>query len=158
MKDELKKEFTRRISQANPVSMITILYEMTLIYLEDAEDAFRQKQNNKFVQEIHHAQDCLLELKGSLHMEYEPAPALNRLYIFMHRALAQGIAFSSIEPLRQPVSILKRLRDAYAALEKTGSWEPVMENAQQIYAGLTYGKNSLIESTAQAGDNRGFLV
>lgn len=158
MKDTLKKEFTRRITQATPVSMITILYDMTLVYLKDAEDACKQNQSDLFVQEIHHAQDCLMELKASLRMEHELAQALYKLYIYMHRELAKALVSSSAESIKQPVSILTRLRDAYLELEKTGSWEPVMENTQQIYAGLTYGKNSLVESMQGTDDNRGFLA
>lgn len=158
MKDELKKEFGRRIAQANPISMITILYDMTLVYLGDAKEALEAKQEKKFVQEIHYAQDCLMELLNSLNMKYEPAPALHELYLYMHRELANAIISSSKEPLAQSESILNRLRDAYLELEKTGSFEPVMDNTQQIYAGLTYGKHSLIESIAQPVNNRGFLA
>lgn len=158
MRDDLKKEFTRRITQATPVSMITILYDMALVYLEDANAALAEKEEKKFVQEIHHAQDCLMELLNSLDMRYEPAPALRELYLYMHRKLSGAIILPSETPLLQPKSILTRLRDAYLELEKTGSFEPVMDNAQQIYAGLTYGKNSLVESLAQPVNNRGFLA
>lgn len=158
MRDDIKKEFTRRIAQATPISMITILYDMALVYLEDAKAALAAKEEKKFVQEIHHAQDCLMELLNSLDMKYEPAAALRELYLYMHRELAGAIISTSETPLSQPESILTRLRDAYLELEKTGSFEPVMDNTQQIYAGLTYGKNSLIESLAQPVNNRGFLA
>ena len=158
MRDELKKEFARRIAQANQISMITILYDMTLVYLEDAKEAMELQQKKEFVQEIHYAQDCLMELIGSLNMKYEPAPALYALYLYIHKELASAIISSAEESLSQPVSILKRLRNAYLELEKTGSFEPVMDNAQQIYAGLTYRKNSLVESVTQPAGNRGFLA
>lgn len=158
MRDELKKEFTRRITQANPVSMITILYDMTLVYIGDAREAFAGREEKKFIQEIHRAQDCLMELMNSLDMKYEPAAALRELYLYMHRELAGVIISVSEDLLAQPESILTRLRDAYLELEKTGSFEPVMDNTQQIYAGLTYGKNSLVESLAQPVSNRGFLA
>ena len=51
--------------------MITILYDMTLVYLEDAKEAMELQQKKEFVQEIHYAQDCLMELIGSLNMKYE---------------------------------------------------------------------------------------
>lgn len=92
-----------------------------------------------------------------LDMKYEPA-ALRELYLYMHRELAGAIISVSEDRLAQPESILTRLRDAYLELEKTGSFEPVMDNTQQIYAGLTYGKNSLVESLAQPVSNRGFLA
>ena len=158
MRDDLKKDFTRRITQANSVSMITILYDMMLVYLGDARNALEKNDGKQFVQEIHHGQDCLMELMGSLNMRYEPAPVLYALYLYIHKELAKAIIDLSEKTLAQPESILKRLRDAYLELEKTGSFEPVMDNAQQIYAGLTYGKNSLIESLAQPVNNRGFLA
>lgn len=158
MRDELKKEFTRRVAQATPVSMITILYDMTLAYLNDARAALAEKEEKKFLQEIHHAQDCLMELLHSLDTRYEPAAALWDLYLYMHRELAGAIISSSAEKLSQPESILTRLRDAYLELEKTGSFEPVMDNAQQIFVGLTYGKHSLVESVSQPECNRGFLA
>ena len=158
MQDELKREFTRRITQANPVSMITILYDMTLIYIRDAKEALAGREEKKFIQEIHRAQDCLMELMSSLDMKYEPAAALRELYLYMHRELAGAIISASEDRFAQPESILTRLRDAYLELEKTGSFEPVMDNTQQIYAGLTYGKNYLVESLAQPVNNRGFLA
>lgn len=94
MRDELKKEFARRIAQANQISMITILYDMTLVYLEDAKEAMELQQKKEFVQEIHYAQDCLMELIGSLNMKYEPAPALYALYLYIHKELASAIISS----------------------------------------------------------------
>lgn len=158
MKDELKKEFTRRIAQATPVSMITILYDMTLVYVADAKEALAAGREKKFVQEIHRAQDCLMELLNSLTIKYEPAAALRELYLYMHRELAKAIISGEADLLAQPEHILTRLRDTYLELEKTGSFEPVMDNTQQIYAGLTYGKNSLVESLAQPVNNRGFFA
>lgn len=39
MTKELKQEFTLRITQANKTQLITILYEMVLLYLEEAKAA-----------------------------------------------------------------------------------------------------------------------
>ncbi|MGN0413829.1 MAG: flagellar protein FliS [Lachnospiraceae bacterium] len=157
MTDELKKEFTLRITQANPISMITILYEITLTYLEEAAEAKQSDDREKFVLAIHHGQDCIRELQSSLNLSYEPAPALYRLYIQMHRKLAQAITGFSLNACEKVQSQLEQLRDAYIQLEKTGSWDSVMVNTQQVYAGLTYGRTSLVESLEQ-GDNRGFLA
>ena len=157
MTDELKKEFTLRITQANPISMITILYEITLTYLEEAAEAKQSDDREKFVLAIHHGQDCIRELQSSLNLSYEPAPSLYRLYIQMHRKLAQAITDFSMAACEKVQGQLQQLRDAYMQLEKTGSWDRVMVNTQQVYAGLTYGRTSLVESLEQ-GDNRGFLA
>ena len=157
MTDELKKEFTLRITQANPISMITILYEIALAYLEEAAEAKQSDDREKFVLAIHHGQDCIRELQSSLNLSYEPAPVLYRLYIQMHRKLAQAITGFSLDACEKVKGQLEQLRDAYIQLEKTGSWDSVMVNTQQVYAGLTYGRTSLVESLEQ-GDNRGFLA
>ena len=39
MTKELKQEYTLRITQANKTQLITILYEMALLYVGEAEDA-----------------------------------------------------------------------------------------------------------------------
>ena len=40
MTDEKKKEFTRRISEANPTEMVVILYDIALTYVEEGQEAF----------------------------------------------------------------------------------------------------------------------
>ena len=79
MKKEDKQRFTLRITQANPTELVVILYEMLLGYLEDAEEAAGNDMQ-LFHDAARKARGCLNELMGSLHMEYEPAPALMQLY------------------------------------------------------------------------------
>ena len=43
MTRELKQEYTRKIKQANKTQLITILYEMLLIYVEEAADAHEKE-------------------------------------------------------------------------------------------------------------------
>ena len=39
MTREMKQEFTLRITQANKTQLITILYEMVLLYIDEAQEA-----------------------------------------------------------------------------------------------------------------------
>ena len=43
MTKECKQQFTLRITQANATQMVVILYEMTLQYLADAEQAAKMR-------------------------------------------------------------------------------------------------------------------
>ena len=139
--------------------MITILYEIALAYLEEAAEAKQSDDREKFVLAIHHGQDCIRELQSSLNLSYEPAPVLYRLYIQMHRKLAQAITGFSLEACEKVQSQLEQLRDAYIQLEKTGSWDSVMVNTQQVYAGLTYGKGTLNESVQGVNyESRGYQI
>lgn len=158
MTDSMKKEFTLRVSQANPISMITILYEIALVYLQDAEMAYKLQDKKGFVHALHMTQDTIRQLQESLNIKYEPAPALLKLYVYIHRMLAQAITYFDIALLEEPEKILTRLKDAYIQLEKTGNWESVMVNTQIVYAGYTYGKNSMVDSFSSESSNRGFLA
>ena len=44
MTRELKQEYTRKITQANKTQLITILYEMLMIYVEEAKEAHAKEE------------------------------------------------------------------------------------------------------------------
>lgn len=157
MKKEDKQRFTLRITQANPTELVVILYEMLLGYLEDAEEAAGNDMQ-LFHDAARKARGCLNELMGSLHMEYEPAPALMQLYMYCIRRLAMGEQRRHMGPLEEIRRVVEPLRDAYRQLAAQNSAGPVMRNSQTVYAGLTYGRNTLTENMADQGANRGMLV
>ena len=173
MKKEDKQQFTLRIAQANPTELVVILYEMLLCYLEDAREALGPEEatskgnaplgnaplgQEEFRSAIRKARGCLNELVQSLHMEYEPAPALMQLYLFCIRRLAAGEQRRDMEPLEEIKRVVEPLHDAYGQLAAQNSAGPVMRNSQTVYAGLTYGRNTLTENMADQGANRGMLV
>ncbi|MCH5344961.1 MAG: flagellar protein FliS [Acetatifactor sp.] len=158
MTKECKQQFTLRISQANSTELVVILYEMLLSYLDEGEEAFQAQDRAAFKEAIRKARGCLNELMQSLNLEYEPAPSLLQLYLFCIRRLAvcevrrEDKCFAEIRKVIQP------LHDAYAELVKLNDQGPVMNNSQTVYAGLTYGRNTLTENMADQGTNRGMLV
>lgn len=162
MKKEDKQQFTFRITQANPTQLVVILYEMLLCYLEDALQALAQDtaagDQDEFREAVRKARGCLNELMGSLHMEYEPAPALMQLYLFCLRRLALGEQRRDGRMLGEVKRVIEPLCHAYERLAEQNGAGPVMHNSQTVYAGLTYGKNTLTENMADQGANRGMLV
>lgn len=157
MKKEDKQHFTLRITQANPTELVVILYEMLLGYLEDAKEA-AGSDLQMFHDAARKARGCLNELMGSLHMEYEPAPALMQLYLFCIRRLALGEARCDLGMLDEIRRVILPLRDAYGHIAGQNDAGPVMNNSQTVYAGLTYGRNTLTENMADQGANRGMFV
>ncbi|MCI9336367.1 MAG: flagellar protein FliS [Lachnospiraceae bacterium] len=163
MKKEDKQQFTFRITQANSTQLVVILYEMLLCYLEDAEQALAQKEGmpgeqDAFRDAVRKARGCLNELISSLHMEYEPAPALMQLYLFCIRRLALGEQRRDAGILGEIRKVIEPLCEAYGKLAEQNTAGPVMRNSQTVYAGLTYGRNTLTENMADQGANRGMLV
>lgn len=156
MTRELKQQFTLKITQANKTQLVVILYEMLLTYIEEAENAHEKEDREGFREGIRKARGCLNELMASLHFEYEPAMNLLQLYLYANRELVRADIRNETEELEHVKKIMEKLHEAYRKVSEQDSSDPVMSNAQTVYAGLTYGKNTLTESLADQGSNRGF--
>lgn len=158
MTKELKQEFTLRITHANKTQLITILYEMILLYLAEAKEALSAEDKAEYKNSIRKLRGCMNELTGSLHMEYELAQNLLKLYLYINRELVQASIHYEQENLNHIENIIRKLHAAYQQIETQDVSGPVMGNTQTIYAGLTYGKNTLMENMADPEANRGFCV
>lgn len=158
MTREDKQQFTLRISQANSTELTVILYEMLLCYLQDAVTAIGCGGELELHEAARRARGCLNELLNSLHMEYEPALELRRLYLFCIRRLALGEARKDAEILGEIERVIRPLHDAYQSIASRNTEGAVMNNSQAVYAGLTYGREALAENMTDQSANRGMLV
>ncbi len=156
MTNECKQRYTLRITQANKTELIVILYEMLLDYLEEACMGFDRNEVFSARDAIRKARACLEELIASLNMNYQPAPQLLSLYLYCNREFIKADARNQKEPLCHIQNVIQQLLSAYRELAKQDESGPVMENAQTVYTGFTYGKNRLAENVADQGLNRGF--
>jgi len=158
MTKELKQQFTLKITQANKTQLVVILYEMLLIYLEEARQAHKESNTEEFRTAIKRTKACLHELMASLHFEYELSRHLLALYGYADRQLTKADVRFSTKELDAVESVIIKLHDAYETVSMQDTSAPVMSNTQTVYAGLTYGRNSLTENLADQGSNRGFCV
>ena len=158
MKKEKKQEFTLRITRANKTQMIVIIYDMILVYLEDAMEAFEKKDYKEYRWNIERAEDCLDELLNSLHMEYEIAGILRGLYFFYKRELTTAAIQERQEKILPVMQMIRELKESYEQIASQDTSAPIMQNTQEVYAGLTYGKDSLNVNLSDQGTNRGFCV
>jgi len=158
MTSELKQQFTLKISQANKTQLVVILYEMMLIYIEEAKQAGKAGDKEAFRQGIKRAKGCLHELMASLHMEYPIAGNLMQLYAYSDRELTRADIKNSTEELVHVEAIMSKLHAAYETVGEQDSSGPVMANTQTVYAGLTYGRNTLNENLTDQGSSRGFRI
>ena len=158
MKKEKKQEFILRITRANKTQMIVILYDMVLVYLEDALENHEQGNLKDYRWNIDRAKECIDELLNSLHMEYEPAGILKGLYYFYKRQLTTA-AIQNIKEMVTPImEMIQELKESYEKVSIEDTSAPIMENAQTVYSGLTYGKDSLNVDLSDHGTKRGFCV
>lgn len=158
MTKERKQEFTLRITQANKTQLITILYEMVLLYLDEAQEALLGDDKTAFKGAVRKIRDCMNELTASLDFNYELAQNLLQLYLYINRELVKASMHYEKENLEHVRKVIGELHKAYKQIENLDTTGAVMGNSQAVYAGLTYGRNTLTESVADPAVNRGFCV
>ena len=158
MVKEKKQEFTLRISKANKTQMIVILYDMVLEYLQNALDNYKNHNKKEYKAEIQNAKNCIDELINSLNYEYEIASVLRSLYYFYKRELSTAAIMEKEEKIVPIMEMIKELKNSFEIIAKQDSSAPIMENAQSVYAGLTYGKDCLNVDLSDQSSNRGFRV
>lgn len=158
MTRELKQEYTLRISQANKTQLITILYEMVLLYIDEAEEALDTGDRMEYKSAIRKIRGCMNELTASLNFDYELALNLLQLYLYVNRELVKASSHNDRENLEHVRKVIDQLHKAYQQIETQDKSDPVMGNTQTVYAGLTYGRNTLTENIADPSANRGFCV
>ena len=158
MTKEMKQNFTLRISQANKSELVVIVYEMLLTYIEEAKTAHADGDAELFTELLRKVEGCIRELMSSLHMEYALAGNLLSLYVYAVKLLSKAKLHNSTKELIEVEKMMRKLHDAFATISKEDVSDPVMENTQAVYAGLTYGKNQLMESMGNESSLRGLLV
>lgn len=153
-----KQNFTYRITQANKTGLVVILYDMALVYMEDAKKAFAEKDMTSYKNALDKAKGCIEELLHSLHPQYELALHLQQLYYFYKRQLSTAAIRQQVELIDPIYDMISQLKESFEKIMEIDTSESLMENSQVVYAGLTYGKGSLNENLASGSSNRGFLV
>ena len=158
MENSLKQDFTRRLSQCNSGGMIVIIYEICFAYMEDARQAHAKGRHDEMKAAIRKAQNVLDELIGSLNFAYEISSNLYALYVFCKNALARTLYENRMDGLEEADKVMRRLYHSFAEAAKQDTSAPIMSNTQQIYAGMTYGRNQLNENDMDYDRQRGFFV
>ena len=158
MTAEQKKEFTRKITQANPTELIVILYDISLVYVNEAIRFMEEGNMEDAKVQANFAKKCIEEMINNLHFEYDLATVLHRIYLSMKKSLRDGILDGKKEHLTSVRDNLASLRSAYADIVSQDKSAPVMGHTQTVVAGLTYGRHSLNESLTEESSSRGFFV
>jgi len=155
MKREIIQDYTTRISQCNRSQLVVVVYEAMIDYIRSGKDNFEIGNETEFISDIKHAQNLLADLMGALDYKYSISNNLFNLYLFWNRQLVTSIVKKSIEPLDKIEAMMQKLHDSFQKVSEQDKSEPVMQNSQKVYAGLTYGRQSLSEM-ADVDVNRGF--
>lgn len=165
MTQETIAVFTRKIASANRSELICILYEIYFAYEEEAREYLAKEGPNVFMddatfeQYVHAIRQCgqvIRHLKESLDFTYPISYRLYQLYDFAERKVAQTMYERKVGTLDEARKVMAEMQEAFLQVAETDDTPPVMGNAQQVTAGLTYGRQQLNESMAESQTNRGY--
>jgi len=157
MTGEEKKSFSVRVSQASKTELVVIMYEIAVKYIEDALKCHEGGDFNLYRENLSMARRTVNSLMSSLDMQYPVSGQLRDLYVFMNNELVKADIKKDTANLTRIRGMLENLRAAFLEVAKEDKTGPVMVNTEKVYAGLTYSKSSLNEST-YSDSTRGFKV
>lgn len=159
MEKEKMQEFTFRVTQASRSELIVIMYDIILADTESARKALEQGDVSAYEHELKHAGRFLNELMGALDYQYEISYELLSLYSYINKTMIRARMRREVQLLDVTDAMIGKLREAFREVSAQDTSGPVMRNTEQVYAGLTYGRNSLKESLYDPNAaNRGFMA
>lgn len=145
MEENLVKEYTARIVQSSPTELVVITYELILSEIKKGKEFYQLGDQDSFVKNLKRAQRFLAHMMESLDYQYRISYDLLGLYLYINKKLVDGICKLEPEALKNIESVINKLKAGFEEISKDDQTGPVMMNTQQLYAGLTYGKEKLNE-------------
>ena len=155
MTKERIQEYTLKITNASATGLIVILYELAIEYIDSAKDCFEAGDHEGAREQCTNADKVLGDLISSLDFSYEIAFPLFRIYEFISKEVSMAVIRNDGASLTECVRLLNELKGSFEDISRQDETGPVMSNSQTVYAGLTYGRGTLNESTS-ISDNRGY--
>lgn len=157
MTQEQIQTYTLRVSQASPCELVVIMYDIILDDVRNARTAKNAGDTKQYQDELSHAVKFVNELMGALDFSQPISFRLMSLYIYVNKMLVKARVSGKWDSLNDVELVIEKLRAGFEGIKDQDTSGPVMQNVQQVYAGLTYGKGKLNETYLNAQDyNRGF--
>lgn len=138
------------VTHASRIELLCLTYAL---FLEDIERALLcTGEDRKKI--VAHSREVLLQLVESLDFKQQIAKELFAVYIYIQNILINKR--DEDDKLREVYDLMNKLYQSYIQLmEQESEKQSVVEHAQQIYAGMTYGRGYLSEVVTD-DSQRGF--
>ncbi|MCR4716206.1 MAG: flagellar protein FliS [Lachnospiraceae bacterium] len=152
------KDYTLRISQANASALAVIIVELALDSIESAKKAILAGENDSFILHSKKSERYVGELIHSLNMEDPNAKPMAGYLITAHRNIIDSRIRLDESLIVKAEAVIKAVKPTFDRIAKEDKDPAIMNNVEQVYAGLTYGKAGLNELSMGVSSNRGFKV
>lgn len=157
MTKEQIQAYTLRVSQASPCELVVIMYDIILDDIKNAREAKTAGDEKQYQADLTHAGKFVNELMDALDFSQAVSFRLMSLYIYVNKMLVKARISKKWDSLQDVELVIEKLRAGFDGIKDQDTTGPVMQNVQQVYAGLTYGRGTLNETYLNAQDyNRGF--
>ena len=153
-----KEDYTVRVTNASPFQLMLINLELVVQNIREAAGAFKSENIAEFENRLTNAREFLNLLMTSLDMSYDVSKELMRVYIYVNGLLINAGISKSTEKAETAAELIGKLYESFEAAVKAeagSNTDAVMQNAQQVYAGLTY-KNGKLSEYIDENTERGF--
>ena len=118
----------------------------------------KAKDFTAYKEAVRKADSVIGELQAALNFQYELSTQLYPLYSYCRRELMRGMYQQNGDGIAHAKRVLSGLYQAFCEVAKQDTSEPLMHNTQQVYAGMTYGKEQLNENFQESDTSRGFFA
>ncbi|NLI89481.1 MAG: flagellar protein FliS [Epulopiscium sp.] len=145
-----------QVANATRGQLLRITYDLLLDSLDNIKKHANENEEREFQAEVERSRQILQELIDTLDFEQEMSRDLLRLYVYINGLLIKSIMKYEDSLIDEAKNLINTLMIGWdEAIDSDKADIKVMDNAQQVYAGLTYGKSDLNESVLD-DKNRGF--
>lgn len=159
MTKEAVTTYTMQITQANSSKLLCIAYSIWLDFAHDVLSYYEKQDFDAYKQSLKKLQKVNQEIINMLSRENAVAGDVKAIHFFANRKIVDSILKKEPVELDRLIVMMEKLKLAFEEISKQDFDEPLMQNTQQVYAGLTYGRGTLNESMDPMGQsNRGYTV
>lgn len=138
------------VVNASKGELLCITYEL---FLEQIELAKKSEESEKRKAAIQKSIKILQMLVNDLNFEYEISKELFSIYVYVQGLLINA---KDNQKLDEAYKLIHKIYSAFKQVaQQETTKQPVMQNAEVVYAGLTYGKGTINE-TVMKNEGRGF--
>lgn len=147
MTNEDMNVYKMRISQASVGELNVIMLEMEIQWIKEALEAYKADDMDTFIDSIDKASATQVELMNVLNLDNEVSKEVYSVYVFFNKQLVNSKIKREPQDLDRIVDMLEQYHESFSQIAGTDDKEPVMEQSEKVYAGLTYGSGGLVENS-----------
>ncbi len=145
-----------QVANATRGQLLKITYDLLLESLENIKKHAQEGAQKEYSYEVARSRQILQELIDTLDFKQEISQNLMQIYVYINGLLIKSLINYDEVLIDESKALINQLLEGWdGATAKDTENAKAMGNAQQVYAGFTYGKNDLNESVLD-DKNRGF--